>query len=323
MVEITESREETLGSAGAEGNDHSLLVCVLNVEDLNDRTSSVDSQLNDVLVDLLGVGSGLLEETIVGDEVKVGLLGVGLLRRSSKLALVNEVASESGLGLGAQKSGRSESLNTVLAGAGVVDVLGLKALLVARTGDVSLTSNAGVDVDGVVVSLHIESDLLLLILTSEGSNLGGVEGGDVAGDDIRGLKVEVDIIDTKLLIEPLDLLVNLGLWDKASSLNDGFHSLLLLGLASEFRGDVANGGGSQNAVTVTAGGIWQRNRKAKFSDLAVASKPVPGRLNPDLVRGAHVQWAPPDRDLNSAAATQAGAVGWLVAAAAAANRAKP
>lgn len=63
--------------------------------------------------------------------------------------------------------------------------------------------------------------------------------------------------------------------------------------------------------------------KAKFSDLAVASKPVPGRLNPDLVRGAHVQWAPPDRDLNSAAATQAGAVGWLVAAAAAANRAKP
>jgi hypothetical protein len=49
--------------------------------------------------------------------------------------------------------------------------------------------------------------------------------------------------------------------------------------------------------------------KAKLSDLAVASKPVPGRLNPDLVRGAHVQWVPPDRDLNSAAAAaaQAGA----------------
>lgn len=115
VVKVTEGREETLGCAGTESKNHSLLVGALDVEDLDDGTSSVNSELNDVLVDLLGVDGGLLEEAVVGDELEVGLLGVGLLRRSSKSALVDEIASESGLGLGAQESGRSESLNTVLA----------------------------------------------------------------------------------------------------------------------------------------------------------------------------------------------------------------
>jgi len=259
VVKITEGREKTLGSAGSESKNHSLLVGALDVEDLDDRTGSVHSELDDILVDLLGVGGGLLEETMVGDEFEVGLLGISLLRGSSKSALVDEVASEGGLGLGAQESGRSESLNTVLAGTGVVDVLGLKALLVARTSDVGTASNTGVDVDGVVASLHIQTDLLLLVLASEGSNLGGVERGDVAGDDIRGLKLEVDIIDAKVLVEPLNLLINLGLRDEASSSDQRLDSLLLLRLASELRGDVANGSRSQNAVTVTTVSILQRN----------------------------------------------------------------
>lgn len=109
----------------------------------------------------------------------------------------------------------------------MVDVLGLKALLVARASNVGSASNTGVDVDGMVVSLHVQSDLLLLVLASEGSNLGGVEGGDVAGDDIGGLKLEVDIINAKVLVEPLNLLINLGFRDVASSPDQRLDSLLL------------------------------------------------------------------------------------------------
>jgi len=97
----------------------------------------------------------------------------------------------------------------------VVDVLVFEALLVAGAREVGLTGGTGVDVDSVVIGLHVEADLLLLVLSGIGGDLGSVERGNVAGNDSRGLNVEVDIINAQLLIEPLNLLISLGLWDEA------------------------------------------------------------------------------------------------------------
>lgn len=97
MVKIGEGREHATGGAAAETNNETLLVRVLNVEDLNDGTSSGDSKLNDLLVDLLGVLGGLLQETHIGDLEDVGLLWVCLLDALRELALVDEVATERGL----------------------------------------------------------------------------------------------------------------------------------------------------------------------------------------------------------------------------------
>jgi len=86
-------------------------------------------------------------------------------------------------------------------------------------GNVALSRLAGVDVDGVVVGLHVQADLFPLVLSRIGSHLGSVERGDLASDDIGGLDAEVDIVDAKLLVEPANLLLNEGLGDP-SSLND-------------------------------------------------------------------------------------------------------
>jgi hypothetical protein len=83
-----------------------------------------------------------------------------------------------------------------------------------------------------------------------GSNLGGVEGGDLVGNDIGGLDVEVNIVDAQLLVEPLNLLVNQGLGEPAALLDDGLDGLDLLRLALELRGDVADCGRAQNAVSI-------------------------------------------------------------------------
>jgi hypothetical protein len=47
----------------------------------------------------------------------------------------------------------------------------------------------------VVCGLHIESDLLTPVFASGGSDLGSVEGGDVALDGLGGLGLEVDVVD--------------------------------------------------------------------------------------------------------------------------------
>ena len=102
----------------------------------------------------------------------------------------------------------------------MVEILGLKTLLVPGAREVGLAGSAGVDVDGVVAGLHVKADLFLLVLAGRGSDFGSIQGGDVAGDDLGGLNVEVDIIDAQLLVEPLNLVVNLALGDETSSLDD-------------------------------------------------------------------------------------------------------
>ena len=244
MVKIGEGREHATGGAAAETDNETLLVGVLNVEDLNDGTSSADSKLNDLLVDLLGVLSSLLQETNIRDLEDVSLLGIRLLNALRELALVDEVATERGLGgrASSHDSGRTESLDTVLAAAGVVEVLVLKTAFVAGTLDVGLTRLAGVNVDGVVLSLHVKADLLALVLTGESGDLGGVEGGDLSGNNFRALNAEVDIIDAELLVEPVNLLINESLRNPAGLSDNGPDSLLLVSSTSELRSYVANGG---------------------------------------------------------------------------------
>lgn len=86
-----------MGGTRAEGNDHALLGTVLNVEDLDDGAGTLHSKLDNLLVNLLGVGGGLLEEAVVGNQLQAGLAGIRLLGRSLELALVDEVAAERGL----------------------------------------------------------------------------------------------------------------------------------------------------------------------------------------------------------------------------------
>lgn len=124
----------------------------------------------------------------------------------------------------------------------MVEVLVLKAAFVARTLYVGLTRLTGVNVDGVVLSLHVEADLLALVLTGESGDLGGIEGGDLSGNDIRALNAEVDIIDAELLVEPVNLLINERLGNPAGLGDNGPDSLLLVSSTSEFRSYVANGG---------------------------------------------------------------------------------
>ena len=67
--------------------------------------------------------------------------------------------------------------------------------------------------DGVVSRLHVEADLLALVLAGQGGDLGGVQRGDLAGDGQGLLQVEVDVVDAELFVEELDLVVHLGLRD--------------------------------------------------------------------------------------------------------------
>jgi hypothetical protein len=97
VVEVTESGGETAGGTKAEGNNHALLGAVLDVKDFNDRAGTLDSKLDNLLINLPGVGGGLLKETSVGNQLKASLIGVSLLGRSLELALVDEVAPERSL----------------------------------------------------------------------------------------------------------------------------------------------------------------------------------------------------------------------------------
>lgn len=126
------------------------------------------------MVNVSCVLGSLLEEPLVGDEVEVGLLRawVGLLER----ALVYEVTSQLLVEITGQFARRSESLDAVAAGSlGVVQVLLVDALFVARSADGGDARLAGVDEDGVVDSFFIQADLKLLVVSGECSYLGCVE----------------------------------------------------------------------------------------------------------------------------------------------------
>jgi hypothetical protein len=127
-----------------------------------------------VLVNVSCVLGSLLEEPLVGDKVEVGFLRawVGLLER----ALVYEVTSQLLVEITGQFARRSESLDAVAVGSlGIVQVLLVDALFVARSTDGGDARLAGVDEDGVVNSFLVQADLKLLVVSGECSYLGGVE----------------------------------------------------------------------------------------------------------------------------------------------------
>lgn len=72
----------------------------------------------------------------------------------------------------------------------------------------------------MVGGLHVESDLLALVVASRSSNLGSVQGGDVALDSIWVLSLEVDIVNGELVVEPLNLAVNLVFWNPGAGFDE-------------------------------------------------------------------------------------------------------
>ena len=126
------------------------------------------------MVDVSCVLGGLLEEPLVGDEVKICLLRawVGLLER----ALVYEVTSQLLIEVTGQFARRSEGLDAVTVGSlGDVQVLFVDALFVARSTNGGDARLAGVDEDGVVDSFLVQANLKLLVVSGKCSYLGGVE----------------------------------------------------------------------------------------------------------------------------------------------------
>ena len=222
VVQVREGREHATGCASAESNDETLLSDALDIEDLDNGTGPVDGEFDDLLVDLLGVLGGLLPEAVVGDDLETSLLGVRLLRLLLEQTLVNEVAAKTCLGRRAvaNDSRRTEGLNTVLGLALVVEVLGLEALLIPGTANAGPASFTGVDINGVVTGLHVQTDLLLGILTHRCGYLGSVEGSDLVGNNCGRLNLEVDVVNAKLLVEPVNLVLDNSLGKPSVLLND-------------------------------------------------------------------------------------------------------
>jgi len=221
VVEIAELGEQTSGGTASESNDQSLLLAAGKVEDFNHGTGSANGQVDDFLVDLLGVVRCLLPEAVVGNKLESRFLGVSLLWRLAELALIDEVAAEGGLGavIGTKGARRTESLDPELGLADMVKVFGLKPLLIPGAVQARLSRFAGIDVDGMVLGLHVKADLLSLVLAGKRRNLGSVQGGNLASNHARLLQVEVYIVNTELFIEKLDLIVDLRGGDQASLLN--------------------------------------------------------------------------------------------------------
>ena len=194
MVEITQGAEKAHGSALAERNNQTLLLGCLNVKDLDNGTCACNGHLDDVLVDMHRVLRGLGQEAAVTNDVEPSVQRVGI--RVDELALVDEVATHCRGGRWVNLGWRAESLDSespVFVAA--VEVLGLESLLIPWAAGVADTGLAGVDVDGMVCGLHVESYLLALIFASRRSDLGCVERGDVALDGLGCLGLEVDIVD--------------------------------------------------------------------------------------------------------------------------------
>lgn len=158
VVQIREGREEAHGRALAVSNDESLLAAAFDLEHLDDGAGASNGIDEEFLVDRLGVFGSLLQEELVTDDLNVGLLGVGV--RVGELALVDKVATQLLLAVVWQWAGGAEGLDTEAVGSrGSVDVLFVDTLFVAGAVGGSNAGPAGVDVDGVVLGLLVESDL--------------------------------------------------------------------------------------------------------------------------------------------------------------------
>ena len=79
-----------------------------------------------------------------------------------------------------------------------------------------------IDIDGMVTSLGFQSYIALRILSpGVGSNLSSIESNDVFGDGIWRFDLEVDIVDTNFVVEPVDFLSDM-VFRNPASLCDGF-----------------------------------------------------------------------------------------------------
>jgi hypothetical protein len=185
VVKITNGTEETQGRTLLVGQDQSLFSRTLELKHLNDGAASSDGALENVLVYISCVLGGLLEESLVGDEIKAGLrgAGVGLLEGG----LVYEVTSELLADISRKTARRTEGFDTVAEGAlGVVEVFFVNTLLVTGTGGRGDTRLAGVDIYGVVDGFLIQANFELLVVSCESGNLGGVEGQNVVDNAMTG-----------------------------------------------------------------------------------------------------------------------------------------
>jgi hypothetical protein len=73
-------------------NDEPSLSLAINLEHLDDWSTSLNSNLDDLAIDIFCVLSGFLEETLVADDGKICFTCAW--RRIDKIALVDEVAAQ-------------------------------------------------------------------------------------------------------------------------------------------------------------------------------------------------------------------------------------
>lgn len=202
VVEVRKGAEHSHGRSLRVGDDQTLFTAALDLEHFDDGAGAADGIVDDILVDGLGVGGSLLQETLLTDDFDVGLLGIRV--GVGKLALVDEVATELLLVIAGERRGRAEGLDPVaVVVGGVIDVFLIDALFVAGAIDGSHAGPAGIDVDGVILGLLVQTNFDLVVITGEGGDLGGVEGEDVRNDGIDGLGLEVGVIDTQHVVEPI------------------------------------------------------------------------------------------------------------------------
>lgn len=174
VIQVGEGTEHAHGRALAIGDDQPLLPAALNLEHFDDGAGTGNGSGDDLLVDGLGVGSGLLQETLLADDVDVGLIRVRV--GVAELALVHEVAPKLLFAVPGERGRGTEGLYTVtVAVGGAIDVFLIDPLLVARAIDGGETGPAGIDVDGMILGLLVEADLELLVVAGIGGDLGGVE----------------------------------------------------------------------------------------------------------------------------------------------------
>ena len=150
---------------------------------VNDRARPLYSDLENLLVNLLGVLGRLLQETLVTNLLDVGLrlAGVGV----DKVALVDEIASQLLVFGSWQRALGAEALYTVCqTRLGYSQVLLAQTLLVLRAVDDAHTGPAGIDVNGVVGGFLVEPDLKTFVVSGICGDLCGVERVDVADDSV-------------------------------------------------------------------------------------------------------------------------------------------
>jgi len=75
-------------------------------------------------------------------------------------------------------------------------------MLISRSAHVIDSRLACINIDGVIRRLHVESDFLSLVLAGKSGNLSGIQRSDMADDSIHRLQFEVNVINSKFVIEP-------------------------------------------------------------------------------------------------------------------------